>query len=78
MFDERKFRAQLILVGVSMKGLAARLNINEATLYRKIKNDGSFTREEINIMIDFLHIENPKEIFFTDELAETQVRSEGC
>ena len=68
MFDEKRFRAQCILAGVSMKDLAAKLNVNESTLYRKIKQDGSFTREEINIMIDFLKIEDLKEIFFTDKL----------
>ena len=69
MFDERKFRAQLILAGVSMKELASRLNINESTLYRKIKQDGAFTRDEINEMIVILNISDPKEIFFTDNLA---------
>ena len=69
MFDERKFRAQLILAGVSMKELASRLNINESTLYRKIKQDGAFTRDESNEMIVILNISDPKEIFFTDNLA---------
>ena len=74
MFDERRFRAQLILAGVSMKELSDVLKINESTLYRKIKQDGSFTREEINIMIDYLGIAEPKEIFFAEKLASTQVR----
>lgn len=69
MFDERRFRAQLVLADVTMKDLAAALDINESTLYRKIKQDGAFTRDEINIMIAFLKIEDPKEIFFADKLA---------
>lgn len=69
MFDERRFRAQLALVGISMKALADILGINESTLYRKVKDDGAFTREEINKMIDALKIEDPKAIFFADELA---------
>ena len=69
MFDERKFRAQLVLRGISMKELAVELGLNESTLYRKVKADGSFTREEINKMIDILEISDPKEIFFTDKLA---------
>ena len=72
MFDERRFRAQLILAGVSMKELADKLGINESTIYRKIKQDGAFTREEINTMIEFLNISDPKDIFFTDKLAATQ------
>lgn len=71
MFDKRKFLAQLALRDVKKKELAEYLGINELTLYRKINNDGAFTRKEINEMINFLHIENPAEIFFADKLTET-------
>lgn len=69
MFDVRKFKAQLIVKGVTNKMLAERLNINESTLYRKINADGDFSREEINIMIEYLEIDNPSEIFFAKKLA---------
>ena len=69
MFDRKRFKAQLILAGVSMKELAEALGIDESTLYRKVNADGSFTREEINKMIDVLKIESPMDIFFTHELA---------
>lgn len=71
MFDKRRFLAQMTLRGVSKKELAEYLDINEITLYRKINNDGHFTRQEINKMITYLHIDNPTEIFFADELTET-------
>lgn len=71
MFDKRKFLAQLALRDVKKKELAEYLGINELTLYRKINNDGAFTRKEINKMIKFLHIEDPAEIFFADKLTET-------
>lgn len=74
MFNERKFKAQMVLSGISAKELASRLNINESTLYRKIKSDGSFTRSEINEMVKILNISDPKDIFFAEELAETQER----
>lgn len=69
MFDVRRFKAQLIVKGVTNKMLAERLNINESTLYRKINADGNFSREEINIMIEYLEIDNPSEIFFAKKLA---------
>lgn len=72
LFDKRKFKAQMILVGVTSKELAEKLGINESTLYRKINSDGNFTRTEINKLILLLRIDDPKEIFFADELAETQ------
>ncbi len=69
MFDEKRFRAQMILADVTMKELAKLLGIDESTLYRKIKAGGAFSRKEINTMIPVLKIEKPMEIFFTEELA---------
>ena len=66
VFNKRKFLAQMTLWDVSKKELAEYLGINEITLYRKINNDGHFTRQEINKMITYLHIDNPTEIFFAD------------
>ena len=71
VFNKRKFLAQLTLRDVSKKELAEYLGISEVTLYRKIENNGFFTREEIGKMIRFLEIENPAEIFFADELTAT-------
>lgn len=72
MFDRNRFRAQMALRNVTHKRLAEVLRIDESTLYRKINNDGSFTRDEINKIIEFLKIEDPASIFFATELAETQ------
>lgn len=69
MFKENEFRAQIVRAGKTNKELANYLGINEATLYRKIKAGGNFTRDEINKMIVFLNIENPGDIFFAQELA---------
>lgn len=66
MFSKNKLKAQMALSGITAKELANRLNINEATLYRKLQADGNFTRREINDMIRILNIEDPKEIFFAD------------
>lgn len=74
MFDKRRFMAQLALKGVTLKELAKNLEIDESTLYRKINDDGRFTRKEMNNMIDFLEIEDPNNIFFANELAYTQER----
>lgn len=69
MFDKNRFKAQLVLVGVTMRELAEKLEIDESTLYRKVNSDGSFTREEINKMIPILKIDSPMEIFFAEKLA---------
>lgn len=68
MFDKRKFLAQMVLKGITQKKLAEKLGIDESTLYRKINNDGRFTRKEMNDIIIFLDIKDPTPIFFADEL----------
>ena len=64
MFKENEFKAQVVRAGKTYKELADYLEINESTLYRKIKANGSFTRAEINKLIAYLDIDNPKDIFF--------------
>lgn len=68
MFNQNKLKAQMVLKGLSAKDLSKALKINEATFYRKMRNDGRFTREEINTMIQVLEIEDPADIFFAPEL----------
>lgn len=69
MFDKNKFKAQMVLVGITSKKLADELGINESTLYRKINADGNFTRDEISQLVSILRIDNPQDIFFANELA---------
>lgn len=69
MFNEKLFKAQMVLQGITVAELAGKMGINASTLYRKIKADGDFSRSEINQMIVLLHIENPQDIFFAQELA---------
>lgn len=64
MFDKRRFMAQMALVGMSLKELAQKLNIDESTLYRKISDDGRFSRKEMNEIIQILDIADPTPIFF--------------
>lgn len=64
MFKENEFNAALARANKTKKELAQVLEIEESTLWRKIKNNGSFTRKEINTIIDFLQIDDPMIIFF--------------
>lgn len=65
LFDRNEFKAQIVRKGKTMKQVADFLGIDESTLYRKIQADGNFTREEINLLIEFLEISEPMSIFFT-------------
>ena len=69
MFDRRKFQAQMVLTGINGKELSAQLGINESTFYRKLSNNGDFSRKEIASLIRILNIDDPMDIFFASELA---------
>lgn len=66
MFDQRKLQAQMALKGVNAKEVAEAIDINIATFYRRLNNNGNFTRTDIQKMINFLDIKNPDEIFFAE------------
>lgn len=58
--------------GINKQTLAKQLDIDEATLYRKLKRNGeSFTVKEVNKMIQTLQISNIEaaNIFFNEKLA---------
>lgn len=69
MFDRRRFQAQMVLKGINGKELSEKLGINESTLYRKLNDNGNFSREEINKLINILDIDDPIAIFFAEEFA---------
>lgn len=76
MFNRNALKAAMALRGVTGKELAEKIGCDPSTLYRKMDNEGSFTRKEINDIVIFLQIADPKPIFFADELAETQAEGE--
>lgn len=76
MFNKRLFKAQVILKGKTMREVSRELGIDEATLYRKMNGKSDFFRSEIQILCQFLAIESPTEIFFTDDIAQTQKEGE--
>lgn len=69
MFNKRKFKAAVIIKGMTLKEVAEKLGINEATLQRKMNGDSDFYRNEIQSLCELLDLEDPKDIFFSDELA---------
>lgn len=51
---------------LSQSEVAAKIGITPKTFYEKMKN-GVFGSDEIQIMIEVLHIEDPVSIFFAKE-----------
>ena len=68
MFQENLFKAQLKAKKKTVKDVAEAVGINEATLYRKINGTSEFTRNEIQLIRQYLNLcaEEVDEIFFAE------------
>lgn len=60
-----KLRGVIAEKGYSQSDIARKIGITPKTFYEKMKI-GVFGSDEIQIMIDELHIDNPIEIFFAE------------
>lgn len=68
LFDKKRFKAAAVMAGLTLRQVAAELNIDEVTLYRKMNGESEFYRREIQQLCSILKIENPTAIFFAPEL----------
>jgi predicted transcriptional regulator len=66
LLDKQKLRASVVLAGLTMEDVAKSLNINVATLYRKMNGESDFTRGEVQTLRTVLKIdaETAEAIFF--------------
>lgn len=72
MFQENLLNAELAKKGMTKGELAKVLHIDPSTLTRKLKMEGNFTRDEINTIIEVLDIQDPKPIFFAENVESIQ------
>lgn len=68
MFQDNLFKAQLKAKRRTAKDIAEAVGVSEATLYRKINGTSDFTRNEIQLIRQYLNLcaEEVDEIFFAD------------
>lgn len=67
MIRTDELRGVIAKNGLSQSDVAKMIGITPKTFYDKMKN-GVFGSDEIQIMIDRLHIDNPMDIFFVNEV----------
>ncbi len=67
MVNTNELRGVIAKNGKSQTDVAKMLGISPKTFYLKMQK-GVFGSDEIQVMIDELHIENPMEIFFTNRV----------
>ena len=66
MIRTDKLRGLIVENGLSQQDVAKQIGITPKTFYEKMKN-GVFGSDEIQVMIDLLHIDDPVSIFFAQE-----------
>lgn len=66
MIKTDELRGIIVKNGLSQSDMAMKIGITPKTFYEKMKN-GVFGSDEIQIMIDELHIDDPAKIFFAKE-----------
>lgn len=76
MFNEKLFRMTLLREGISLQQISELLGINLVTLYRKMKGNSDFYRDEVQQICDYLHLDlkEKEDIFFDLKITETQKR----
>ena len=67
MINTAKLRGIIAENGKTQQDVAKMLGIAPKTFYERMKK-GKFGSDDIQVMIDELHIENPVEVFFTKEV----------
>lgn len=66
MIKTNELRGIIAKNGLSQSDVASMIGITPKTFYEKMKN-GVFGSDEIQVMIDELHIEDPMTIFFASQ-----------
>lgn len=72
MFRIEKFKAALMENGLSVADAAAAMGISKQALYRKMNGESDFYREEIQVFKKITNRDNVDDIFFAEEVTETQ------
>ncbi len=67
MINEKKLRGFWVSKGLTQFDVAQRIGVSVNTLRSKIKK-GSLNVCEVKKLVDYLDIDNPLDIFFTDDV----------
>ena len=55
--------------GITVSGMCTELGISRSAFYRKTHGISEFTQGEIQRIVDFLNLESPVGIFFTEKVS---------
>ena len=67
--NKARLEYEMNLHHVSKSDMCAMLGISRSAFYRKCNGESEFTQSEIQKIVDFLNLESPVGIFFTEKVS---------
>ena len=67
--DKYKLEYEMKKRKISQEELCKKIHISRSAFYRKCNGLSEFTQSEIQAIIDFLELESPMGIFFTEKVS---------
>lgn len=67
--NKARLEYEMNLRHVSKSDICAMLGISRSAFYRKCNGESEFTQSEIQKIVDFLNLDSPMGIFFTEKVS---------
>lgn len=67
--DQARLEYEMKRRGIKVKDLCKNVGISRSAYYRKVRGITEFTQGEIQRIVDFIGLETPVGIFFTDKVS---------
>lgn len=67
--DRYKLENEMKIRGITVGKMCRDIGISRSAFYRKCRGISEFTREEIQKIVDYLNLETPMGIFFTEKVS---------
>ena len=67
--NKARLEYEMNLRHVSKADMCAMLGISRSAFYRKCNGESEFTQSEIQKIVDFLNLDSPMGIFFTEKVS---------
>ena len=67
--NKARLEYEMNLHNVSKSDMCAMLGISRSAFYRKCNGESEFTQSEIQKIVDFLNLDSPMGIFFTEKVS---------
>lgn len=68
--DKFRLEYEMKTRGITIERLCADLHISRSAFYRKCNGISQFTQKEIQSIVDYIGLDSPMGIFFTEKVSE--------